>query len=356
MKLYPLLILPVVLAGCASPFWQSHTKAYPQNQPIQKIVDDQVKSAKETLHPKGIFVVVAEPKTGKILGMHGWEMNIPKQYQSDTGWPARTLFEPGSTFKPVVVAAALEEGKITPKTKIFCENGAFNFKGKTIKDHVGSADLTFDEILAESSNIGASKIALMLKDEDFYNNVRKFGFGEKTGISVPWECRGLVNPPSKWDNFTKVRNAFGQSVGVTPIQLTMAYCALANGGKLMKPVIGDEKPVLVRRVCSKRTAELINKALQKTVSAQGTAPLARVNGVKVAGKTGTAQAISSKGGYLEDQYWTMFAGFFPVKDPKYVVVVVVDQADLPPENNYGGIVAAPIFSRIAGKILKIGNK
>ena len=356
MKLHPLLILPVVLAGCASPFCQSHTKAYPQNQQIQKIVDDQVKSAKETLHPKGIFVVVAEPKTGKILGMHGWEMNIPKQYQSDTGWPARTLFEPGSTFKPVVVAAALEEGKITPKTKIFCENGAFNFKGKTIKDHVGSADLTFDEILAKSSNIGASKIALMLKDEDFYNNVRKFGFGAKTGISVPWECSGLVNPPSKWDALTKTRMAFGQSVAVTPIQLTMAYCALANGGKLMKPVVGDENSVVVRRVCSKRTADLIKKALQKTVSDQGTAPLARVNGVKVAGKTGTAQAISSKGGYLADKFITSFAGFFPVDHPRYVVVVVVDQADLPPEKNYGGLVAAPIFSEIAGEILKISKK
>ena len=124
----------------------------------------------------------------------------------------------------------------------------------------------------------------------------------------------------------------------------------------MKPVVGDENSVVVRRVCSKRTADLIKKALQKTVSDQGTAPLARVNGVKVAGKTGTAQAISSKGRYLEDQYWTMFAGFFPVDDPKYVVVVVVDQADLPPERNYGGLVAAPIFSEIAGEILKISKK
>jgi cell division protein FtsI/penicillin-binding protein 2 len=356
MKNLQLLVLPLLLAGCACPWTQSHTKAYPQNQPIQKIVDDQVKSAKETLHPKGIFVVVAEPKTGKILGMHGWEMNIPKQYQSDTGWPARTLFEPGSTFKPVVVAAALEEGKITPKTKIFCENGAFNFKGKTIKDHVGSADLTFDEILAKSSNIGASKIALMLKDSVYYDYVRRFGFGQKTEISEPGENPGIVNPPSKWDELTKTRMAFGQSVAVTPLQLTMAYCALANGGKLMKPVIGDEKPVLVRRVCSRGTADRVKNALEKTVSDQGTAPLARVNGVAVGGKTGTAQAITADGHYARDKYWTMFAGFFPVKDPNYVVVVVVDQADLPPEKNYGGLVAAPIFSEIAGKILKIGNK
>jgi cell division protein FtsI/penicillin-binding protein 2 len=147
--------------------------------------------------------------------------------------------------------------------------------------------------------------------------------------------------------------AFGQSVAITPIQLTMAYCALANDGLLMKPVIGSEKPVVVRKVCSKKTAELIKNALQKTVSDQGTAPLARVDRVEVAGKTGTAQAISSKGAYLPDQYWTMFAGFFPVNHPKYVVVVVVDEADISPEKNYGGLVAAPIFSKIAGEISKV---
>ena len=151
---------------------------------------------------------------------------------------------------------------------------------------------------------------------------------------------------------TKTRMAFGQSVAVTPIQLTMAYCALANGGKLMKPVVGDEKPVLVRRVCSTQTAELIKNALQKTVSNEGTAPLAHVDGVEVAGKTGTAQAITPDGHYYADKFITSFAGLFPVKDPKYVVVVVVDQAELPPDRNYGGLVAAPIFSEIAGKILK----
>ena len=152
---------------------------------------------------------------------------------------------------------------------------------------------------------------------------------------------------------TKTRMAFGQSVAVTPIQLTMVYCALANGGKLMKPVVGDEKTAVVRRVCSKQTAELIKNALKKTVSNEGTAPLAHVDGVVVAGKTGTAQAITPDGHYYADKFITSFAGLFPVKDPKYVVVVVVDQADLPPDKNYGGLAAAPIFSEIAGKISKL---
>jgi cell division protein FtsI (penicillin-binding protein 3)/stage V sporulation protein D (sporulation-specific penicillin-binding protein) len=128
----------------------------------------------------------------------------------------------------------------------------------------------------------------------------------------------------------------------------MAYCALANGGNLMRPVIGDEKPKVVRRVCSKSTANRVKNALQKIVSPDSTAPLARVEGVTVAGETGTAQAISPKGGYLPDQYWTMFAGFFPVDHPRYVVVV--EKADLPPDKNFGGLVAAPIFSEVATKI------
>ena len=353
MKLYPILILPVVLAGCASPFCQSHTKAYPQNQQIQKIVDDQVKSAKETLHPKGIFVVVAEPKTGKILAMSGWKKDAKSAFRNSNVWGRYLLFEPGSTFKPFVIATALDKGAINSKTKIYCENGLFNYGGKTIKDHYPGGDMTYEEILTKSSNIGAAKISLKLKDEDFYKGVCKFGFGEKTGIAFPVETKGIVYPPSKWDNLTKTRMAFGQSVAVTPIQLTMAYCAMANGGKLMRPVIGDEKPKVVRRACSTTTANRIKNSLEKTVSQEGTAPLAHVNGVSVGGKTGTAQAISPKGGYLADQYWTMFAGFFPVNHPKYVVVVVVDEADISPEKNYGGLVAAPIFSKIAGEISKV---
>ena len=209
--------------------------------------------------------------------------------------------------------------------------------------------------LMKSSNIGASKIALLVKDQDYFDFIRKFGFGEKTGIAVPYEISGLVIPPSKWDALTKVRNAFGQSVAVTPIQLTMAYCALANGGLLMKPVIGSEKPVVVRRVCSTETANKVKSALQNTVSPNGTAPLAKVDGMTVGGKTGTAQAIAPSGGYYADKYITSFVGFFPVDHPQYVITVVVDQADLAPDKNYGGLVAAPIFSNIAGKILASGR-
>ena len=342
MKPLKLLALPLLLAGCACPWAQSHIKAYPQNQPIQKIVDSEAKSARESLHPKAVYMVVAEPKSGKILALSGNASSV--------------MFEPGSTFKPVVIVAGLEKGVITPKTKINCGNGSFSVAGKAIKDHYPSGELTYDEILTRSSNIGASKIALLVRDQDYFDCIRKFGFGEKTGIAIPGEIQGIVNPPSKWDPLTKARMSFGQSVAVTPIQLAMAYCTIANGGLLMKPVIGNEKPVVVRQVCSSRSANLVKNALKNTVTDQGTAPLARVDGVTVGGKTGTAQAIAPSGGYYADKYITSFAGFFPVEKPRYVVVVVVDQADLPPEKNYGGLVAAPIFSSIASRISKLPSK
>ncbi len=355
----------IALVGCVSPSHQTVTRAYPGNQPIQQITDKVVADARKALKPKGITVVVAEPSSGKILAMSDWvEWPLfdstgnytPAMPDPRTGkptpnlWTGSTMFEPGSTFKPVVAVAALEKGVITPKTEIYCENGLFSYGGKMIKDHFPLGDATFEEILSKSSNIGASKMALLLKDKDFYHFIRKFGFGEKTGISLPWETRGLVNPLCKWKELTKVRMSFGQSIAVTPIQLTMAYCAIANGGNLMRPVVGDEKPKVVRRVCSENTANLVKATLEKTPSPDGTAPLSRVKGVTVAGMTGTAQAISAKGGYLPDQYWTMFAGYFPVDHPKYVVVVIVDEANLPPSKNFGRLVAAPIFAEVATKI------
>jgi cell division protein FtsI/penicillin-binding protein 2 len=347
MNPFLLLALPLLLVGCSS-LSSRHTQAYPQNQQVQKVVDTAADSAMTSLHPKRMTVVVAEPQTGRILAVAGRQAGGAHQAGDAVSW----MYEPGSAFKPVVVVAALDKHAITPRTKINCENGAFKYGGQTIRDHYSAGKLTPEEILAKSSNIGAAKMALLLKDGDYYDAIRHFGFGEKTGIAIAGEIPGIVTHPSRWDALTKPRMSFGQSVAVTPIQLTMAYCALANGGLLMKPVIGSEKPVVVRRVCSTETANRMKSALQNTVSPKGTAPLAKVEGLTVAGKTGTAQAISPQGGYYQDKYITSFAGLFPVDKPKYVVVVVVDRADLPPEKNYGGLVAAPIFADIARKISK----
>lgn len=352
MKQLPLIIVLCAIAGCAPSLSRNATEAHPDSQAIQRIVEEQVKSAKASLRPEAMVVVVAEPKTGKILAISGYEKESAANPGSNSALAGKLIFEPASTFKPVTAVAALETGTIDPKTKIFCENGSFTHAGQIIRDSRPLADLTFDEILAASSNIGASKMALTIDDETYYDYLRKFGFGEMSGLATPMESRGLVKPPAQWEALTKARMAFGQNVAVTPIQLTMAYCALANGGLLMKPVIGDEMPKVVRRVCSERTANLVKNALQATPE-ESTSPASQARPVVVGGKTGTAFGISSKGEYLPDQCLTTFVGFFPVKDPEYVITVVVDDADVAPEKNYGALVAAPIFEEIGGKILNL---
>jgi cell division protein FtsI (penicillin-binding protein 3) len=329
-----------IFAGCASPFAKNGESKAEQ---IQKITNEIVEASKKKLKPKGLCAIVADPHTGKILALEGNAI--------------RFLTEPVSTFKPVSVVAGLEEGKITPRTKINCEYGAYNFGKITIKDYIPLGELTYKEVLAQSSNIGITKIAYLLKDEEFYDWSRKFGLGERSGISVPGELPGILNPPFRWSSQTKARMAIGQNIAATPLQIAMAYCALANGGNLMRPVLGQEKTQTIRRVCSKKTANLVKKALQaSTETTSGAARFAQVKGLSVAGSTGTAQAVSDKGEYTPGKYVTMFAGFFPADHPKYVVVVVIDEADLSPRLNYGGLVAAPIFAEIAKKISKLPSK
>jgi len=267
------------------------------------------------------------------------------------------MYEPGSTFKIVVAAAALNEGIVDEKTRIYCENGLFQYGGKTIKDHHKAGDMGVEEILQFSSNIGSAKMSLRMKDQDYYGYVRRFGFGEKTGIPLHGEISGLVNPPHRWDMLTKTRMAFGQSVSVTPIQMVMGMSVIANGGKLMKPRLvlskGEgsnvEQTEPIREVVSGKAAKFVSCALQKVVSQQGTAPQAKVDGYTVAGKTGTAQKISPHGGYLDGRFIVSFAGYLPVENPKLMGLVIVDDAKLGSAANYGGLVAAPVFSKIGGR-------
>lgn len=347
MRPLALIITLCALTGCTPSSLKQSNWSHSHTQAMQKIVQEQVGSAKTSLRPKAIVVIVAEPKTGKILAIGEHEKGSVADDGSSRALAGRLMFEPTSTFKPVTAVAALDSGTITPTTKIFCENASFAHGGGVIKDSEPLGDLTLEEVLARSSNIGASKMALGLHDEAFYGYVRKFGFGEKSGLAIPMESRGLLIPPSRWDALTKARMAFGQNLAVTPIQLTMAYCALANGGLLMKPVTGDEKPEVVRRACSKKTANLVRNALRATPD-KSTA-----SNVVVGGKTGTFRAISEEGEFLPEKFGSTFVGFFPVERPAYVITVVVEEADVPPEKIYGGQVTAPIFSEIAGQILKL---
>ena len=250
---------------------------------------------------------------------------------------------------------------------VFCENGKFMFCGKPLHDHHAYGDLSVNDILMKSSNIGAAKLALKLGDQRFYEYIRRFGFGERTGVNLPGEIGGIIHPPHKWAKIDISRIAMGQSVGVTPLQMVSAMAAIANGGHLMMPqiihdVVDDQgtsvatyPPVEVRRVVSDETAKEVRDALKNVVSEHGTAMLAKVSGFQVAGKTGTAQKMDPKGGYMQGKYVVSFLGFLPADNPEFVCLVMLDDAKTTSEQNYGGLVAAPIFSRIAEKTARYLN-
>ena len=328
---------------------------------LQAIVEHEIDTTFKELHPVSATAILADPNTGEILAMAcrpNFDPNKINEAKQDAmrNRAITDMYEPGSTFKIVVAAAALNEKIVDEKTRIYCENGLFQYGGKTIKDHHKAGDMSVEEILQYSSNIGSAKISLRMKDEDYYSYVRRFGFGEKTGIPLHGEITGLVNPPHRWDMLTKTRMAFGQSVSVTPIQMVMGMSVIANGGKLMKPRLvlskGEGSAVSeadsFREVVSEKTAKFVSSALEKVVSQQGTAPLARVEGFPVAGKTGTAQK-SGPHGYLDNHYIVSFAGFLPAEKPRLIGLVIVDDAKIGSAANYGGLVAAPVFSKIGGR-------
>ncbi len=329
---------------------------------LQAIVEKEVDAAFRDLHPAGAAAILVDPQTGEILAMANRPNFDPNKFNEAKPEEMRNriitdMYEPGSVFKIVVASAALNEGIVSDRTRIFCENGLFSYGGKTVKDHHKAGDMSLAEILQYSSNIGSAKMSLMMKDQKYYDYVRAFGFGEKTGIPLQGEISGLVNPPRRWDMLTKTRMAFGQSVSVTPIQMIMAMSSVGNAGKLMKPRLvlsrGEgstpSETEAPRQIVREETSKFIANALQKVVSKEGTAPLAAIDGFTVAGKTGTAQKVGPHGGYLNDRYIVSFAGFFPAEHPRLTGLVIVDDAKIGAAANYGGLVAAPIFAHIGGR-------
>jgi cell division protein FtsI/penicillin-binding protein 2 len=221
--------------------------------------------------------------------------------------------------------------------------------------------LTVHQVLMKSSNIGVAKLALQLGETKLYEYIRRYGFGERTGIALSGEISGLVNPPHRWSKLDITRIPMGQSVAVTPLQMVTAMSSIANGGKLMKPMIVSEirdqtgrlvasfTPEMVRDVISAETAVKIVSALKDVVSKQGTAQRAEVPGFRVAGKTGTAQKVDPRGGYMVGRYVTSFVGFMPADDPKFALLVLLDDPTMKEGAAFGGTVAGPVFARIAEK-------
>jgi len=307
------------------------------------------------------------PQTGEILAMANrphFDLNLRSQAEPEQmkNRAIIDMMEPGSTFKIVTAAAALNEKKVRPDSMIFCENGVWNFGGAALHDHRPFADLSVKDILVKSSNIGAAKLALSVGDQKFYEYIRRFGFGERTGIELPGEISGRIRSPQFWSKISITRIPMGHEIGVTPLQMTVAMAAIANGGKLITPrivksiatddgkTISALSPVVLRQVISPQTARQIGDALRGVVSDRGTAAAAAIPGFTIAGKTGTAQKVDPKGGYEQGKYVVSFSGYVPADHPEFVGLVVLEEAHTSkPELNYGGLVAGPIFARIGEK-------
>jgi len=330
---------------------------------LQAILEDEIDATYRDLRPHTVNAVMVDPWTGEILAMASrpnFDPNKPGQTDQEH-MKNRTILdmvEPGSTFKIVVAAGALNEGTVDEKTTIFCENGRYAYGGRTLRDHHGYGHLNVHDIMVKSSNIGCAKMALMMGGDKFHEYVRRFGFGERLGIELPGEIPGLVHPPARWDKLTITRMPMGHAIAVTPLQIAMGMSVIANGGKLMAPrivksiespdgEIENIQPRVIREVVPEKTARFVGESLAAVTQPGGTATYARVNGYKVAGKTGTAQKVSEKGGYAAGKYVVSFVGYMPAEAPRFVCLVMVDDAKVASGLNYGGLVAAPIFSRIA---------
>ena len=332
---------------------------------LQNIVENEIDAAMQQYSPQKANIILMRPQTGEILAMANrphFDLNLRSEAKADQlkNRAIIDMMEPGSTFKIVAAAAALNERKVRPDSSIFCENGLWKFGGAALHDHRSFSYLSVRDILIKSSNIGAAKLALTVGEQKFYEYIRRFGFGERTGIELPGEINGLIRPPQSWSKISITRIPMGHEIGVTPLQMTAAMATIANGGKLVMPrivksittlegkTISSLSPVVLRQVISSETAREIGDALRGVVSDNGTAAAAAVPGFIIAGKTGTAQKVNPRGGYEQGKYVVSFAGYLPAEHPEFVGLVVLDDAHTSkPELNYGGLVAGPIFSRVA---------
>ncbi|MEM7008868.1 MAG: penicillin-binding transpeptidase domain-containing protein [Thermodesulfobacteriota bacterium] len=332
---------------------------------IQHIVERELKDGIEEMSGEKGMAIIMDPETGEILAMASYPFVDPNNYskfpeQNRRNLPIWYAHEPGSTMKVFLAAAAIEDKKVNPSSKFNCENGRRKIGAAVIRDVKPRGTLTVKEIVQYSSNIGASKIGELMGRDKYYTYLKKFGFGEKTGIGLPGESKGQLASPRKWGAIELATISFGQGVSVTSLQLVTALSAIANGGYLMKPyviekitdpegnIVKENEPKVVTRVISYDTADLMKQMLQNVVE-NGTGKKAKIPGFSVAGKTGTAQIPDPKsGGYHPDRYIASFVGFTPVEDPKLVMAVVVEA---PRKKTHGGSVAGPIFKEIAEKVL-----
>ncbi len=302
-------------------------------------------------------VVMLDVKSGEVLAMVNSPSYNPNDWSSRKGSALRNravtdIFEPGSTIKPFVVAAALESGRYSPETEINTAPGYFKVNAHlTVRDIKNYGTIDVSTIISKSSNIGMSKIALSLESDLLWQTFSDVGLGMITGSGFPGEADGWLSYPGRWREAERATLSFGYGLSLTPLQLARAYSVLADDG-LIKPVsftVTSEMPVS-ERIFQVETAARLRSMMEKVVADGGTATRAQVPGYRIAGKTGTVKK-SSRSGYSEDKYLSLFAGMAPASDPRLVMVVVVNE---PRKNGYyGGVVAAPVFSKVMAGALRL---
>ncbi|MGH7317042.1 MAG: peptidoglycan D,D-transpeptidase FtsI family protein, partial [Candidatus Rokuibacteriota bacterium] len=336
---------------------------------IQYLAEKEVDAAWRRTRSKSAMAVAMDPRTGEILAMAIRPTFNPNAFASatDDDRRARTVtdpFEPGSTFKVIMAAGALEEDVVRPTDRLFAENGAITVASATIHDWKKYGWLTFAEVLQNSSNVGSIKVGMKLGEERYYKYMTAFGFGAATNLGLPGESRGQLRPPSQWSGLSLATMSIGQEVSVTAVQMVAAFSAVANGGRLMQPQIvravldaeGRElrsfEPKTVRQVISPETARTLTEMMVGVV-ANGTGRHAAIPGYGVAGKTGTAQKIDpATRRYSRAPGVLSFVGFVPADDPRLTLIVLLDE---PKNERWGSEAAAPMFATIARETMRYLN-
>ena len=330
---------------------------------IQAILEDELQAGVEKHMANYGTGIIIDPRTGAIKALANYPTFDPNYPGNDDDENRRNfaisdMIEPGSTFKLVTAVAAVEQGVVdfgeiieTP------ENGEIVIHDLILRDHDPLGDLTFQEVIQKSSNIATAKIAMRMKPEVFYQYVRNMGFGTETNIDLSGETRGRLAKPFEWSLVTLPWMSHGYEIQTTPIQIAQAYAAFANEGRLMRPylverienkngqIIEQHEPVQIRKIARTSTLKKLLPVFESVVADSGTGDLAQVEGLRIAGKTGTAKKVVN--GRYTNRYRSSFVGFFPVDAPKYVCLILLDE---PKTTGYGGVTAGPLFKNIAMRI------
>jgi cell division protein FtsI (penicillin-binding protein 3) len=348
--------------------FSGHSVQLSIDEGIQFVAERELSLAANTYEASAGSVVVVDPHTGELLAMANWPGYNPNDYRDSEPEARRNRavtdhFEPGSTMKIFTVAIGLANKTIKPLDKLYCEKGRMPVDNVVIRDTHPSEWLTISQILARSSNICAAKIGLGLGAETLYEGLLRFGFGQQTGVELPGENAGVLRPRDRpWVQVETAAASFGQGISVTNLQLAMGTAAIANGGKLMEPilvkkvvssdntVVREAAPRVRRQAVPRDVARAVAEMMVSVTEDEGTGGEAALNGFQVAGKTATAQkADPATGQYSLDKYIASFVGFVPAKDPVVAIAVTVDEPML---THAGGEVAAPIFRKVAEAALK----